>query len=71
MYKESILSIAVAIIIFVINQKKVYDFTSQLSFMQDNVDELGCPTQKGILIHSILGGIIFLGVAYFVKTYIK
>ena len=69
MDKEFILSIIVAIIIYVVSQKKVYDATNK--YIGDEVDELGTPTQKGILVHAVIGGLLFGCVSWLVKKYVK
>lgn len=67
--KELILAIVVAIIFYVLSQNSVYDFTSK--YIDDQVDELGKPTQKGILVHSVIGGLLFMMVAWLVKKNIN
>ena len=54
---ELLLGLAVAVIVYVVSQKKVYEITNR--FIGDLVDELGMPTQKGIFVHSIVAGILF------------
>lgn len=62
---ELILGFAVAVIVFVISQKKVYDITNR--FIGDMTDELGIPTQKGIFIHAVIAGILFYIVTFLLK----
>ncbi len=60
-----LLGFAVAVIFFVISQKNVYEFTNK--YIGDELDELGCPTQKGLLIHAIVAGVLFYFVTYLLK----
>jgi hypothetical protein len=60
-----LLGFAVAVIVYVVSQKKVYELTNKL--IGDLVDELGMPTQKGILVHAVVAGVLF----YLVSMYIK
>ena len=67
--EKIILSLAVMVIIFVVSQKKVYDMTNK--YIGDEVDEIGCPTQKGILVHAVIGGLLLGLVAWLVEKYSK
>jgi uncharacterized protein (DUF2062 family) len=60
-----LLGFAVAVIFFVISQKNVYEFTNK--FIGDELDELGNPTQKGLLIHAVVAGVLFYVTAYLLK----
>jgi hypothetical protein len=69
MDKEIILGVAVAVLFFVVSQKKVYDMTNK--YVSDELDELGCPTQKGLLVHAVVAGLLFYGVNWLVKNYVR
>jgi len=57
MQRDINLAFAVAVIIYVMNQKKVYEITNR--FFSNSIDELEMPTQKGILMHALFAGILF------------
>lgn len=60
-----LLSFGITIIFYVISQKNVYEFTNRL--VGDELDELGCPTQKGILFHSLIAGGLFYMMSYILE----
>lgn len=67
MNKELLLALAVAVIVFVVSQKKVYELTNRV--VGDLVDELGAPTQKGVVVHALVGGVLFYVASWLVNKY--
>jgi hypothetical protein len=65
MDKLLLLGFAVAVIFFVVSQKNVYEFTNK--YVGDELDELGCPNQKGILVHAIVAGVLFYLASYLLE----
>ena len=69
MDKELIFAGIIILLIYVLSQKKVYDLSNRI--LVDTTDELGRPTQKGLIIHAILGGMIFYGLSFLVRFLVK
>jgi hypothetical protein len=68
MDKELIFVIIIVILYYVLSQRKVYELSN--NFLKDTTDELGRPTQKGIILHSLFGGILFYGISWIVRSFL-
>ena len=65
MDKELIFAGIIIILMYVLTQRKVYELSNKI--LKDTTDELGRPTQKGIILHSLFGGILFYGISFIVR----
>lgn len=68
MDKELIFVVVIVVLMYVLSQKKVYELSNK--FLKDTTDELGRPTQKGIILHSLFGGILFYGISFIVRSFL-
>jgi hypothetical protein len=68
MDKELIFALIFVVLIYVLSQRKVFQLTNRI--FSDSVDELDRPTQKGLMLHALIGGILFYAIAFLVKNYL-
>jgi hypothetical protein len=55
------------LIFFLLSSNDSYALTSQIPSMEDLVDDSGCPTKKGVLVHGLVFLVILALVMYFPK----
>jgi len=65
-----VLALAVAVIFYAVSQKQVYDMTNKV-LNKEATDELGKPTQKGLIVHAVVAGVLFLVVAKVLPSLMK
>jgi hypothetical protein len=68
MDKDLLFALIIIVLMYVLSQKKVYHLTNRI--FSDSLDELDRPTQKGIILHALFGGLLFYAISYLVKSYL-
>ena len=55
------------LIFFLLSSSDSYALSSRIPYLEDNVDEFGCPSRKGVLVHGLVFLVILTLVMYFPK----